>query len=338
MTSDELRNFSIEELDGAVGRLKGFRGVVDWIERGETQRGLRVLSVQGRFEQPMQWPLVRDAEWIDVCLNFNGRGRIEMRGGQVTLEAGMIWVRWPRDGGVGFWRGTKTLHRFVHVWISRTFVERWGTLDARVKEAWMRRWEKGPAPGEGWDETQLSPIPTSFLGWQSRLLTPPVPLSLRGMWLEGKTVELLSTLMASFVGMDSLFCERLRHDSVERIERVRRLLERDLENPPGLRDLAREVKWSPFHLSRQFKRETGFSLPQYLRRLRMERAAALLAEGKYQVTEVAMLVGYSSLSAFNKAFVEAHGVCPGLYSCVPLVQKGRLRSRSFSEGDRAIEI
>ena len=46
----------------------------------------------------------------------------------------------------------------------------------------------------------------------------------------------------------------------------------------------------------------------------MDRAAQLLREGRSNVTETAMIVGYSSLSHFSKAFWEAHGCCPGLYS------------------------
>ena len=55
------------------------------------------------------------------------------------------------------------------------------------------------------------------------------------------------------------------------------------------------------------------SIPRYLRTKRIDRAAELLKTGKANVTEAAMAVGYSSLSAFNKAFVEQMGCCPGLY-------------------------
>ena len=45
----------------------------------------------------------------------------------------------------------------------------------------------------------------------------------------------------------------------------------------------------------------------------MERAAQMLREGRSNVTETALAVGYSSLSHFSKAFWETHGCCPGLY-------------------------
>jgi AraC-like DNA-binding protein len=77
--------------------------------------------------------------------------------------------------------------------------------------------------------------------------------------------------------------------------------------------LGHEVGCSPFYLSRIFSREVGLTIPQYLRNLRMERAAELLRTGRYNVTEAATEVGYSSLSHFSKAFCETIGCCPVLY-------------------------
>ncbi len=77
--------------------------------------------------------------------------------------------------------------------------------------------------------------------------------------------------------------------------------------------LAQEVQCSPFYLSRIFVQHTGMSIPACLRLKRVEKAAELLRSGTVRVTDAAMAVGYSSLSSFNKAFVERFGCCPGLY-------------------------
>ena len=113
----------------------------------------------------------------------------------------------------------------------------------------------------------------------------------------------------------------------ERVNRGRYLIERDLENPPSLEMLAQEVACSPFHLSRVFADQAGMSIPRFLRTKRIERAAELLQSGKANVTEAAMSVGYSSLSAFNKAFVEQMGCCPGLYPAVK-IQGRKARARA----------
>ena len=99
----------------------------------------------------------------------------------------------------------------------------------------------------------------------------------------------------------------------DRVVRTKELIARDLVNPPSLEALGQEVGCSPFYLSRIFSKEVGLTIPQFLRNARMERAAELLRSGRYNVTEAATEVGYSSLSHFSKAFCETIGCCPVLY-------------------------
>jgi AraC-like DNA-binding protein len=78
--------------------------------------------------------------------------------------------------------------------------------------------------------------------------------------------------------------------------------------------LAAELGCSAFHLSRIFARECGVSIPRYLRMERIEKAAEILRSDKnVSVTDAATAVGYSSLSAFIKAFVEHFKVLPSEY-------------------------
>jgi AraC-like DNA-binding protein len=53
----------------------------------------------------------------------------------------------------------------------------------------------------------------------------------------------------------------------------------------------------------------------------MDKAAGLLRSGDYNVTEVALEVGYNSLSHFSAAFQETFGCCPGLYPLATTTQK-----------------
>ena len=144
------------------------------------------------------------------------------------------------------------------------------------------------------------------------LLQPPVAKSAQSLWYQSKALELVSHFL--FTPKDpELFCMRQKRVARERVARTKELLARGLANPPTLEVLGREVGCSPFYLSRSFSREVGLTIPQYLRKLRMERAAELLRAGRHNVTEAATEVGYSSLSHFSKAFCETIGCCPVLY-------------------------
>ena len=88
--------------------------------------------------------------------------------------------------------------------------------------------------------------------------------------------------------------------------------------------LAQEIGCSPFYLSRLFAQETGASIPRFLRMKRIEKAADLIRAGRMDVTEAAFAVGYSSLSAFTKAFVEQTGCCPGLYPHFKITRRNHI--------------
>jgi AraC-like DNA-binding protein len=97
------------------------------------------------------------------------------------------------------------------------------------------------------------------------------------------------------------------------IQLVKARLLADLTNPPSLEDLADETSLSPFQLSRLFGRTIGKTIPGVLREKRMEVAAELLRQGDARIGEVAVKVGYSSLSAFNRAFTREIGIAPLKY-------------------------
>jgi AraC-like DNA-binding protein len=78
----------------------------------------------------------------------------------------------------------------------------------------------------------------------------------------------------------------------------------------SLDHLSRQVNWSPFHFSRQFKRETGYSPYEYVIKVRLEHAKRLLKNTKLQVKEIAAACGFSSESNFVYRFHRNIGVSP----------------------------
>lgn len=87
-------------------------------------------------------------------------------------------------------------------------------------------------------------------------------------------------------------------------------LEENAAAPVGLQELARRAGLSPFHFLRVFSRVLGVTPHQYLVRLRLARAAKLLAEEALPVTEVALESGFADLSNFVRSFGRAAGVSP----------------------------
>lgn len=77
--------------------------------------------------------------------------------------------------------------------------------------------------------------------------------------------------------------------------------------------VAEEVGISGIYLSQLFKKETGKTFLTYLTDYRIEFAKGLLESNKYNVNEVAELVGYSTSQYFSKIFHKTTGVTPKYY-------------------------
>jgi AraC family transcriptional regulator len=73
---------------------------------------------------------------------------------------------------------------------------------------------------------------------------------------------------------------------------------------------AHAVDLSPFHFLRLFAKVLGVTPHQYLVRLRLRRAARLLADDARSVTDIALDVGFADLSNFVRTFHRAAGVSP----------------------------
>ncbi len=80
------------------------------------------------------------------------------------------------------------------------------------------------------------------------------------------------------------------------------------------RDLAAAAGVSESRLKILFHEVVGMPWSRYLQGYRIDRAAALLSEPRYNVLEAALAVGFGSLSNFNATFRSVMGVSPGQYA------------------------
>ncbi|UUZ96754.1 helix-turn-helix domain-containing protein [Paenibacillus sp. P25] len=78
----------------------------------------------------------------------------------------------------------------------------------------------------------------------------------------------------------------------------------------NLEDLSKELYLSRNYLNQIFKKATGETFTNYVIRLRMEKAKALLIEGKYMIYEIAERVGYKTVPYFSSVFKKYYGMNP----------------------------
>lgn len=81
----------------------------------------------------------------------------------------------------------------------------------------------------------------------------------------------------------------------------------------SLNELARFFGYSPRHISRLIKNNTGKSFAEITKELRMKKAAELLKNPDTSIESVMEMVGYSDTSTFYKAFRGYYGMPPAEY-------------------------
>jgi signal transduction histidine kinase/AraC-like DNA-binding protein/CheY-like chemotaxis protein len=83
--------------------------------------------------------------------------------------------------------------------------------------------------------------------------------------------------------------------------------------PLSREHLARELAVSDNYLTNCFQKELGISPLTYINRYRVRQARGMLESGKDSITEVALAVGFSSLTYFARIFQREVGVSPSAY-------------------------
>lgn len=80
-----------------------------------------------------------------------------------------------------------------------------------------------------------------------------------------------------------------------------------------LDDIARVVHLTPPAFCRLFKQKTKRPFVSYLNEVRISNACKFLSETSHNISEVAFLCGYKTLSNFNKFFKKSTGLSPKAY-------------------------
>ncbi len=97
------------------------------------------------------------------------------------------------------------------------------------------------------------------------------------------------------------------------LRRARDQVDRDYAQPLELDALAASAGVSKYHFLRCFAATYGKTPARYLAERRVERAQDLLRATNLTVTEICLLVGYTSLGSFSSKFRQLVGVSPSAY-------------------------
>ncbi len=99
------------------------------------------------------------------------------------------------------------------------------------------------------------------------------------------------------------------------MDKIMKVINEHLDDPElNVEMLASEVGLSRIHIHRKLKELTNLSARDFIKNIRLQQAASLLAENKkLTVSEIAYATGYTNLSHFSSSFKEKYGISPKEY-------------------------
>ncbi|QYJ68829.1 helix-turn-helix domain-containing protein [Flavobacterium litorale] len=133
---------------------------------------------------------------------------------------------------------------------------------------------------------------------------------------EGKTKMMffrsqITTLLSHFFGQLSQQEEEVVNEQErEKLYLAKEILFKNLNNPPSLTELSKQIGLNTFKLKKTFKALFGVPVFKYLQNERLTVAHKMIHTEAATVQEAAWHVGYDSLSSFSNAFAKKFGYRP----------------------------
>lgn len=154
-----------------------------------------------------------------------------------------------------------------------------------------------------------APVATNVYFTQRRLFEDAAEGNADILAVEESVMEILARVLRSAYGVAAAASPHRRRNLVEDAKAV---LHGALFENLGINDLSERVGVSAFHLCRTFRCETGKTLHEYRREVRLRVALGMTSTYRGNIAALALRTGFYSHSHFSTAFRRAFGVSPSI--------------------------
>jgi AraC-like DNA-binding protein/ligand-binding sensor protein len=126
-------------------------------------------------------------------------------------------------------------------------------------------------------------------------------------------LEVFAQYLAEVASRQAIACSEVEPEPVAN---AKKFVQIHMEEPITLGQVVEHVHVSRFYFCKLFKRATGMTLTEYVARVRVEKAKALLSDPTRRVSEVVFAAGFGSIPQFNSVFKRHVGMPPTDYRAV----------------------
>lgn len=258
---------------------------------------------------PAQWSVV---ESLALCCVLQGRKRVVVEGREHHYDPFHYLV---------FTRGMRYRTEVLEASVEKPFLSFVLEIDPAVVRTVLSEMTDRVAPALGGDAARrpvgpgayVSPVDQNLMGAVLRFLRSlaagPDRRVLAPMCLREITYRLMQAEQVTRL-VDGAGSERADNP----VSAVIRYVRERMSEPLTVADMAHQARMSPSALTNVFAEATGMGPYQFVKRMRLDEASTLLIREDLNVSEVARLVGYTSLSHFITEFKRFYGATPRAYA------------------------
>lgn len=147
---------------------------------------------------------------------------------------------------------------------------------------------------------------------------PDVKFLLYRIFKESKICDELTAMTVEMLLLQTLNKMQVNNAGMSRqipawVGKLKMLLADDPARKHTLSELSGLLQLHPVHLSRDFSRYFNCTMGEYIRKLRIEKSFALLADGGLSLTDIAYACGFADQSHFLRCFKQFGGSNPSAY-------------------------
>ena len=123
-------------------------------------------------------------------------------------------------------------------------------------------------------------------------------------------LEVFSQYLADVVSRQAIACSET---DPKPVAQAKEFVRSHVEEAISLEQVVKHVSVSRFYFCKLFKKATGMTLTEYVARVRVEKAKALLSDPSRRISEVVFAAGFGSIPHFNTVFKRHVGIPPTEY-------------------------
>lgn len=115
--------------------------------------------------------------------------------------------------------------------------------------------------------------------------------------------------------------EKKGNRNLRLVNDIKKIVAEQYASLKSMEQIASQTYFSAVHANVIFKKQTGYTIFDYLTHYKIEQAKKMLATGNYKIYEVSDYLGYKSKNYFSTLFKEYTGVTPSQYRNSAVIEK-----------------